>query len=84
MLKVIKKILSILNLIHNFSPSIVHYVGRLHDTNEVFDSSREDNTVFSFEVGKGKVIRAWDLAFKTMKVLSVTLLFFLSVYSVIK
>lgn len=35
---------------------------------KVFDSTREDNTVFSFEVGKGSVIRAWDIAIKTMQV----------------
>lgn len=46
----------------------VHYEGRLLDTEEVFDSSREDNAVFTFEVGKGKVIRAWDIGVKTMKV----------------
>ena len=27
-----------------------------------------DGAVFSFEVGQGKVIRAWDIAVKTMKV----------------
>ncbi|KAJ7527942.1 hypothetical protein O6H91_16G076900 [Diphasiastrum complanatum] len=51
---------------HIYSP--VQYEGRLAETNEVFDSTREDNTVFSFEVGKGSVIRAWDIAIKTMKV----------------
>ncbi|CAI7752325.1 unnamed protein product [Closterium sp. NIES-53] len=45
----------------------VHYEGRL-TTGEVFDSSREDNAVFTFEVGKGKVIRAWDIGIKSMKV----------------
>lgn len=47
----------------------VHYEGRLQSNGEVFDSSRVDGAVFSFEVGKGKVIRAWDVAIKTMKVL---------------
>ncbi|KAM0969095.1 hypothetical protein ACFXTH_017371 [Malus domestica] len=28
----------------------------------------EGNTIFSFEVGKGSVIKAWDFAVKTMKV----------------
>jgi len=46
----------------------VHYEGRLEGSDSVFDSSREDNAVFSFEVGKGNVIRAWDLGIKTMKV----------------
>ncbi|GAQ84551.1 FKBP-type peptidyl-prolyl cis-trans isomerase family protein [Klebsormidium nitens] len=46
----------------------VQYEGKLEATGEVFDSSREDNTVFTFEVGQGKVIKAWDLAIPTMKV----------------
>ncbi|KAM7270261.1 hypothetical protein ACFE04_029475 [Oxalis oulophora] len=46
----------------------VHYEGRLEESGEVFDSTREDNTIFSFEVGTGSVIKAWDLAVKTMKV----------------
>ncbi|KAF9611801.1 hypothetical protein IFM89_035786 [Coptis chinensis] len=46
----------------------VHYEGVLAETGEVFDSTHEDNTVFSFEVGKGTVIKAWDIALKTMKV----------------
>eukprot|EP00271_Cylindrocystis_brebissonii_P000701 TRINITY_DN1089_c0_g1_i1.p1 TRINITY_DN1089_c0_g1~~TRINITY_DN1089_c0_g1_i1.p1 ORF type:complete len:158 (+),score=22.50 TRINITY_DN1089_c0_g1_i1:259-732(+) len=52
----------------------VHYEGRLLDTGDIFDSSREDNAVFTFEVGKGKVIRAWDIAVKTMKVGEVSLI----------
>jgi len=46
----------------------VHYEGTLADTGEVFDTTREDNTLFSFELGKGTVIKAWDIAVKTMKV----------------
>ncbi|KAK7855580.1 peptidyl-prolyl cis-trans isomerase FKBP20-1 [Quercus suber] len=46
----------------------VHYEGILAENGEVFDTTREDNTVFSFEVGKGTVIKAWDIALKTMKV----------------
>uniref|UniRef100_A0A2P2KKK4 peptidylprolyl isomerase n=2 Tax=Rhizophora mucronata TaxID=61149 RepID=A0A2P2KKK4_RHIMU len=45
----------------------VHYEGTLAETGEVFDTTREDNTVFSFELGKGSVIQAWDIALKTMK-----------------
>ncbi|CAI5487735.1 unnamed protein product, partial [Closterium sp. Naga37s-1] len=52
---------------HPSPPPPVHYEGRL-TTGEVFDSSREDNAVFTFEVGKGKVIRAWDIGIKSMKV----------------
>lgn len=46
----------------------LQYEGILAETNEVFDSTREDNTVFSFELGQGSVIKAWELAVKTMKV----------------
>ncbi|KAI5670647.1 hypothetical protein M9H77_11011 [Catharanthus roseus] len=46
----------------------VHYEGILADTGEVFDTTHEDNTVFTFEVGMGSVIKAWDIALKTMKV----------------
>ncbi|XP_027931117.1 peptidyl-prolyl cis-trans isomerase FKBP20-1-like, partial [Vigna unguiculata] len=46
----------------------VHYEGTLADTSEVFDTTHEDNTIFSFEIGKGSVIKAWEIAFKTMKV----------------
>jgi peptidylprolyl isomerase len=47
----------------------VHYEGTLADTGEVFDTTNEDNTVFSFEIGTGSVIKAWDVALRTMKVL---------------
>nr|KJB67628.1 hypothetical protein B456_010G201100 [Gossypium raimondii] len=46
----------------------VHYEGTLAETGEVFDTTHEDNSVFSFELGKGTVIQAWDIALKTMKV----------------
>ncbi|WOG92635.1 hypothetical protein DCAR_0311909 [Daucus carota subsp. sativus] len=46
----------------------VHYEGTLAETGEVFDSTHEDNTIFTFEVGQGTVIKAWDVALKTMKV----------------
>ncbi|KAH9766937.1 peptidyl-prolyl cis-trans isomerase FKBP20-1 [Citrus sinensis] len=46
----------------------VHYEGSLAETGEVFDTTHEDNTVFSFELGKGSVIRAWDIALRSMKV----------------
>ena len=36
----------------------VTYEGRLPD-GTVFDSTEEDGTVFSFQVGAGKVIRGW-------------------------
>jgi peptidylprolyl isomerase len=49
-------------------PHAVHYEGRLAENDEVFDTTHEDNSVFSFEVGEGSVIKAWDVAVKTMKV----------------
>ncbi|XP_025980072.2 peptidyl-prolyl cis-trans isomerase FKBP20 isoform X1 [Glycine max] len=52
----------------NFPLVDVHYEGTLADTGEVFDTTHEDNTIFSFEIGKGSVIKAWEIAVKTMKV----------------
>ncbi|XP_063399593.1 peptidyl-prolyl cis-trans isomerase FKBP4-like isoform X2 [Mytilus trossulus] len=44
----------------------VHYVGCLDDGTE-FDSSRERGERFTFELGKGAVIKAWDQGVATMK-----------------
>ncbi|GAB2299783.1 hypothetical protein Dimus_033837, partial [Dionaea muscipula] len=52
----------------------VQYEGILAETGKVFDTTREDNTTFSFEIGKGTVIKAWDIALRTMKVESITLI----------
>lgn len=43
----------------------LHYIGRLL-TGEKFDSSRDRNDVFSFQVGKGEVIKGWELVVPTM------------------
>lgn len=43
----------------------VHYVGTLDD-GTMFDSSRAREQAFTFTLGKGMVIRAWDEAVKLM------------------
>jgi peptidylprolyl isomerase len=40
----------------------------LAENDEVFDTAHEDNSVFSFEIGEGTVIKAWEKAVRTMKV----------------
>lgn len=45
---------------------IAHYEGRLLD-GTIFDSSYQRSEPFKFVLGKGQVIKTWDMGFATMK-----------------
>ncbi|KAK4743095.1 hypothetical protein SAY87_001096 [Trapa incisa] len=46
----------------------VRYEGVLAEMSEVSDTTHEDSTIFSFEIGTGYIISAWAIALRTMKV----------------
>ena len=52
---------------HDGQVAVVHYTGRFK-SGKVFDSSVERDKPIEFEIGKGTVVKGWELAVTEMKV----------------